>query len=88
MEGLGVVFNVKTSPHEKYKKASDLRNQYTQKEKDQFCRKEQMLTTKIKDHQSFFNKGMAMNKVLMDVVTGGTTRAKDLEIKYPRKPQM
>ena len=47
-----------------------------------------MLTTKIKDHQSFFNKGMAMNKVLMDVVTGGTTRAKDLEIKYPRKPQM
>ena len=47
-----------------------------------------MLTTKSLHHPSFFNKGMVVNKGLMNAVTGGSTKAQDLEILYEKKAQM
>ena len=46
----GRIYNLKSALQDKYLKAKQYKEKYSQKEKDQFCRNDHMMTTKHKEH--------------------------------------
>ena len=66
-------------------KAREHKAKYSQKEKDQFCRNDHMITTKHKEHQSQYKNGMTVNRVFLNAINGGNTDIVELKGEYENR---
>ena len=67
----GKIYSLKNSLQDKFKKVKEFKDLYSQREKDLLCRKEHLVTTKHRNHQGSFTKGMAVNRVFLNAINGG-----------------
>ena len=84
IEKFGRIYNLKSALQDKYLKAKEYKAKYSQREKDQFCRNDHMITTKHKEHQSPYKSGMTVNRVFLNAINGGNTDIAELKGEYEK----